>query len=857
MPRSQSQTSRSVSLFPFLAVLVCAMGALILLLIVTTRRIRRETLHRIAEKTDASAIPVSAPTTADAEPHDDSSSPVPTEPKTPSVQPTVPALHRVVTSPDATTDIMAAYTRRIERTNRNRNATLNQLQSRREQLAAHIKERQNRLNAAQRQAQAIKAKLQQLTATQTQLRSDLKSKREQTQLLQGQLKGITDGITRLRQDIDRLNAERAQASSRFSIIPFDGSTGTTRRPIFIECTKKELRFLPEGVTVTAEDLEGFSAAGNPLLAGTNALVHYWAAKSRVQGEHDEPEPYVLLLVRPSGSVAYYAARKMLRGYDGPSGYELIGEDWDLKLPPVDSRARAVCRHAVDRALAKRNRQADAGRRSPRDSRRGFGHSTSSRQMRFNRATGRFEEIKPRSVAGQVAGRPRRGSNTGPLDSGFGRIVTDDSNSEHADSRRARSRRRKTVSLGPQPADAKTKRQAGHAQRQQNDSRKQANISRKQTNASGRNTTDDEGTSRRKQQQKQRDTQRLARRSADSADDTSKNDARSAVKAKAAATAPPLWPLNGRNDGLRSGDSALPPGSRFASKTPAAASRGSAIDGPQSRGQKPPQNDSQNDSRRFQPPHRINKTGTDRRNGNRKVAGYPSGTTYKDDNAGNNRSANRFRNRRSQEASSQNGSFQPSSQHKSSQHRSSRHGNSQHGRNDGNNGSSNAPAVNGRRSVAAVLKGMSDNGDGSQTGNSGNGSGRAAGASRKQDIRWGLSPPAASIGFEKDVMIWCSADRVVVGGRKTIPVDKHVTGEVLFRRVVLALDAEARSWGRPPKGFYWIPAVRFVISPGGNQHYERLRRPLEQLGLNTAAEHRLDTSPPSTQLGEAHGATPQQ
>ena len=48
MSGSRARTSNSVSLFPFLAVLVCAMGALIFLLIVTTRRIRSEALARAA-----------------------------------------------------------------------------------------------------------------------------------------------------------------------------------------------------------------------------------------------------------------------------------------------------------------------------------------------------------------------------------------------------------------------------------------------------------------------------------------------------------------------------------------------------------------------------------------------------------------------------------------------------------------------------------------------------------------------------------------------------------------------------------------------------------------------------------------
>ena len=39
---AKRRTDKTISLFPFLAVLVCTMGALILLLLVTTRRIRQK-----------------------------------------------------------------------------------------------------------------------------------------------------------------------------------------------------------------------------------------------------------------------------------------------------------------------------------------------------------------------------------------------------------------------------------------------------------------------------------------------------------------------------------------------------------------------------------------------------------------------------------------------------------------------------------------------------------------------------------------------------------------------------------------------------------------------------------------------
>src|SRR5690606_18368075 len=46
MGGTRQQAANPVSLFPFLAVLVCAMGALIFLLLVTTHRIRQQAVVR-------------------------------------------------------------------------------------------------------------------------------------------------------------------------------------------------------------------------------------------------------------------------------------------------------------------------------------------------------------------------------------------------------------------------------------------------------------------------------------------------------------------------------------------------------------------------------------------------------------------------------------------------------------------------------------------------------------------------------------------------------------------------------------------------------------------------------------------
>jgi hypothetical protein len=166
-------------------------------------------------------------------------------------------------------------------------------------------------------------------------------------------------IDELRRRLRLLNKQQASASSKFAFVAYDGHSGTTRRPIFIECTEKGLRFLPENVVVTPDDIKGSSRNSNPLLSGADSLLKYWKVKNRLSTEPEsEPAPYVLFLIRPDGCAAFYAAREMLANLKSPTGYELIDQDWQLSLPEPDPEAVAVCRRAIADAVAQASNEPD-------------------------------------------------------------------------------------------------------------------------------------------------------------------------------------------------------------------------------------------------------------------------------------------------------------------------------------------------------------------------------------------------------------------------------------------------------------------------------------------------------------------
>jgi hypothetical protein len=170
------------------------------------------------------------------------------------------------------------------------------------------------------------------------------------------LEALELAVARESSAVTELRQQRAAAVSQYSILPYDGRIGTVRRPIYIECSESGLTFASEQITLTPEQLNGFAAIHNPLRAGADALIDYWSVKALKQpGTESVGPPYILLIVRPKGTIGYYVARRMLEAIGQQFGYELVSEDLQLQWPPTDPEAVAACRAAIDAALQDRDR----------------------------------------------------------------------------------------------------------------------------------------------------------------------------------------------------------------------------------------------------------------------------------------------------------------------------------------------------------------------------------------------------------------------------------------------------------------------------------------------------------------------
>ena len=100
-------------------------------------------------------------------------------------------------------------------------------------------------------------------------------------------------------------------------------------------------------------------------------------------------------------------------------------------------------------------------------------------------------------------------------------------------------------------------------------------------------------------------------------------------------------------------------------------------------------------------------------------------------------------------------------------------------------------------------------------------------------RWGYCEPGASIGFEREVRVDVSEDKLVIAEKHVIPVGQGETKQETFERFATALDTYSREWGRPPQGFYWTPRLKFVVKPEGNAPYEQVNAMMTRAGLATS------------------------
>jgi len=140
-------------------------------------------------------------------------------------------------------------------------------------------------------------------------------------------RAIEDKERELTEEIER----QKNRKPAFSIIPYDGPNGTTRRPVYLECRADGLLIQPEGIRISIQDLQPPYGPGNPVDAALRVLRTAYQQRDATFGLNIPPYP--LLIVRPDGIHTYAMARAAMSGWDDQFGYELVDADMELAFPP--------------------------------------------------------------------------------------------------------------------------------------------------------------------------------------------------------------------------------------------------------------------------------------------------------------------------------------------------------------------------------------------------------------------------------------------------------------------------------------------------------------------------------------------
>jgi hypothetical protein len=290
-----------VSTFPFLAVLLCTMGSLILLLLVLDRRAKIVALRKAHEEAAQ-------------------------------VQAERQRLAQQLAQRTAEEKRLAAE-RQVEWERRQQQ--LHALLAQQEQdLLSKVHEVRGQVDAAgakvraeETRALTLKEQLQIINArlfgsqqaTQAHYQANVNAAK-QTEEAKRELARQAGALLELEQALANLKALRERQKQTYSLVPYFGKRGDNRRPIYVECAGSGLVFHPDRLALDSYQL----TEGRVRAEVEQRIVRQ---KNEPAPGQLAPVPYLLMLVRPDGIGNYYHVLQALAGTKVDFGYEFVEQDW--------------------------------------------------------------------------------------------------------------------------------------------------------------------------------------------------------------------------------------------------------------------------------------------------------------------------------------------------------------------------------------------------------------------------------------------------------------------------------------------------------------------------------------------------
>ncbi len=353
----ETEVSSPISLFPFIGILLCTMGALLVVLVVVSRDARDSAQRDVKAKQSAAKV-------------DDG-----TKKKIAYVQKYVGALANVRSEAERKLHEQHQHLSNVE---------------------DHIRRLQDKMRSLQLAANELEGLEREHYDDRTQAEREIER--------------LNQLVDESKKSIEKLQDEAEKAPSSYAVVPYEGPNGTHRRPMYIECVGDGVVLQPEGVRIPSEDLRPPYGPGNPLAATLRATRDHILRMYPKEGENRQTEPYPLLLVRAEGLVNFDRARQAIEGGDFDLGFELVEDSWKLKFPQADPQLASIQQTALVQARARQQVLAAAAPRAYRGE--GEGRNSFDDDARDGSSDGEY--------SGEGGGYGDGGSGSGSGSGGSGR-----------------------------------------------------------------------------------------------------------------------------------------------------------------------------------------------------------------------------------------------------------------------------------------------------------------------------------------------------------------------------------------------------------------------------------------------------
>lgn len=292
-----------VSTFPFLAVLLCTMGSLILILLVIDRRAKCAALEK--EQARLSRVQEEDQTQADADALAD-------------WERRRLALHALLVEQE---EELASERSAIDQRIR--------------EAGTGLEHERTRTSDLQQTLQHERAKLEFLTQELKGEQDRVKQKTGEASASRTELARWTAELAEMERALAVLREVRKRDQQTYSLIPYRGKRGDQRKPIYIECAAEGLIFHPDRLQMHARE----ARIQDVRTEVQRRLSEQQSRTVTSGGDQTKLPPYLLFLVRPDGITTYHKTIQVLEGMPFEFGYEFVDADWVLDFPVGDEPVR--------------------------------------------------------------------------------------------------------------------------------------------------------------------------------------------------------------------------------------------------------------------------------------------------------------------------------------------------------------------------------------------------------------------------------------------------------------------------------------------------------------------------------------